>query len=95
MTAYPDTSFLCALYRQQTNSPKAAAYFAAMSGPLEVTTLLLYEFRQAVRFQLRLHRHDPTKGYPPAEVNKMLKDLKTDLVSDGLALNSSHLPWHG
>ena len=54
MRAYPDTSFLCAMYRLQVNSPEAAAYFAAMPGPLEVTTLLLYEFRQAVRFQTGL-----------------------------------------
>jgi predicted nucleic acid-binding protein len=79
--AYPDTSFLCALYRLQTNSPQAAAYFAAMPGPLEVTTLLLYEFRQAVRFQIRLHRHNPSKGYSRAEGTKMLADLKSDLVS--------------
>ena len=81
MKAYPDTSFLCALYRPQTNSPQAAAHFAALPGPLEVTTLLLYEFRQAVRFQIRLHRHDPAKGYPRAEGTKMLADLKADLVS--------------
>jgi predicted nucleic acid-binding protein len=81
MKAYPDTSFLCALYRLQTNSAEAAAYFTAMPGPLEVTTLLLYEFRQAVRFQIRLHRHDPSKGYPRAEGTKMLADLKADLVS--------------
>jgi predicted nucleic acid-binding protein len=43
--------------------------------------LLLYEFRQAVRFQIRLHRHDPTKGYPRAEGSKLLADLKADLVS--------------
>jgi len=81
MKAYPDTSFLCAIYRLQDNSADAAAYFAAMPGPLEVTTLLLYEFRQAVRFQIRLHRHDPSKGYPQAEGTKMLADLKADLVS--------------
>jgi predicted nucleic acid-binding protein len=81
MKAYPDTSFLCALYRLQVNSPQAASYFSAMPGPLEVTTLLLYEFRQAVRFQIRLHRNDSSKGYPRAEGMKMLADLKTDLVS--------------
>lgn len=80
MKAYPDTSFLCALYRLQANSQVAAAYFAAMPGPLEVSTLLLYEFRQAVRFQIRLHRHDASKGYSKAEGAKMLADLKTDLV---------------
>lgn len=74
-------SFLCALYRLQANSSEAAAYFAAMPGPLEVTTFLLYEFRQAVRFQMRLHRHDPAKGYPRAEGTKMLADLKADVIS--------------
>ncbi len=81
MKSYPDTSFLCALYRLQVNSHEAAACFAAMPGPLEVTTLLLYEFRQAVRFQIRLHRHDAAKGYSRTEGTKMLLDLKADLVS--------------
>lgn len=81
MKTYPDTSFLCALYRLQANSAEAAAYFAAMPGPLEVTTLLLYEFRQAVRFQIRLRRHDSDKGYSRTEGMKMLADLKVDLIS--------------
>ena len=91
MKAYPDTSFLCALYRLQTNSPEAAAYFTAMLGPLEVTTLLLYEFRQAVRFQMRLHRHNPAKGYPRAAGTKMLADLKSDLVSGAVVTIPG--PW--
>lgn len=91
MKAYPDTSFLCALYRLQTNSAEAAAYFEAMEGPLEVTTLLLYEFRQAVRFQIRLHRHNSLKGYPPTQGIQMLHDLKSDLVSgDVLTIPA---PW--
>lgn len=91
MKSYPDTSFLCAMYRQQVNSSEAAAYFAAMPGPLEVTTLLLYEFRQAVRFQIRLHRHDATKGYSRAEGMKMLADLKADLVSGDVVTIPA--PW--
>jgi predicted nucleic acid-binding protein len=91
MTAYPDASFLCALYRAQANSPKAAAYFQAMPGPLEVTTLLLFEFRQSVRFQIRLHRHDRNKGYPKPEGSKMLMDLKADLISGALKLVPG--PW--
>lgn len=91
MKAYPDTSFLCALYRLQANSREAAAYFSAMPGPLEVTTLLLYEFRQAVRFQVRLHRHDPSKGYSRIEGAKMLADLKSDLVSGDVSTIPA--PW--
>ena len=86
MSVYLDTSFLCAMYRSQTNSPLAAAYFQAMPDPLEVTTLLLYEFRQATRFQIRLHRHDPSKGYPRREGTKMLADLKSDLVSGAVVV---------
>jgi len=89
--AYPDTSFLCALYRAQSNSPRAAAYFEALPGPLEVTSLLLYEFRQAVRFQIRLRRHDPSKGYPKPEGQKMLADLKSDLVGGAVAIIPA--PW--
>ena len=92
MKAYPDTSFLCALYRLQANSPDAAAYFAAMPDPLEVTSLLLYEFRQAVRFQISLHRHDPSKGYSREEGAKMLADLKADLVSGDVITVPA--PWH-
>ena len=35
MIAYPDTSFLCALYRQQVNSREAAQFFAAMPEALQ------------------------------------------------------------
>ena len=76
-----DTSFLCALYRLQANSPGAAAHFAAMPGPLEVSSLLLYEFRQSVRFQTRLHRLDRTKGYAKAEGSKMLAGPATGAVT--------------
>ena len=43
MIAFPDTSFLCALYVQQDNSPEATACFKAMPEPLHVSGLLLYE----------------------------------------------------
>lgn len=91
MKAYPDTSFLCALYRLQANSTEAAAYFASMPEPLVVTTLLLYEFRQSIRFQVRLHRHDHSKGYTRAEGTKMLADLKADLVSGDVSTIPA--PW--
>jgi hypothetical protein len=33
MSAYPDTSFLYAIYRKQVNSPVAAAFFQSGHGP--------------------------------------------------------------
>jgi predicted nucleic acid-binding protein len=79
MIAFPDTSFLCAFYRRQDNSPAAAAYFKAMPEALHVSGLLLYEFRQSVRFQVWLHARDKSKGYPQADGDRALADLQTDL----------------
>jgi predicted nucleic acid-binding protein len=86
LKAYPDTSFLCALYRTQDNSPQALAYRAAMSGPLHVTRLLLWEFRQSVRFQAFRHAHNRQVGYPMQEAEKMLSDLGDDL-QQGLVIS--------
>lgn len=81
MTSYPDTSFLCALYRRQDNTEAALAQRNTLRHGLPVTTLLLFEFRQSVRFQTWLHRQDATKGYGGKEGAKMLADFQTDLES--------------
>ena len=86
MTAYPDTSFLCALYREQDNSKAADAYRHSLKAVLPVTSLLLFEFRHSVRFQTWLHHHDATKGYGAKEGAKMLADLQSDLDSGVVAL---------
>lgn len=79
MTAYPDTSFLCALYRRQDNTVQALALRAKIPEALPVTSLVLFEFRQSVRFQTWLHRQDAAKGYGEREGTKMLADLQSDL----------------
>lgn len=86
MIAFPDTSFLCALYRRQVNSSVAAAYFKAMPEALHVSGLLLYEFRQSVRFQVWLHGCDKTKGYPQVDADRALADLQTDLDTGAVAI---------
>ncbi len=91
MTAYPDTSFLCAFYRLQVNSTQAAAYFAKLVGPLEVSSLLLFEFRQSVRFQVRLHRLDRMKGFPAEQGATMLDELKADLAAGVIVVRP--FPW--
>ena len=87
MIAFPDTSFLCAFYRRQDNSPQAAAYFKAMPEALHVSGLLLYEFRQSVRFQVWLHARDKSKGYPQADCDRALADLQTDLETGALRVH--------
>ena len=81
MTAsYPDTSFLCSLYRRQVYSPAAIAYMQNSRAVLPVSSFLLLEFRQSVRFQMRLFSLDRKKGYSSAEGQQMLRNLQSDLA---------------
>jgi predicted nucleic acid-binding protein len=80
MKAYPDTSFLCSLYRKQHTSPRAVAYQKTLSEPLPVSTFLLLEFRQSVRFQSRLFERDRSKGFSKSEGAAMLRALQSDLA---------------
>lgn len=63
MIAYPDTSFLCALYVAQSTSAAAVAHYQRMKEPLHVSALLLGEFRQSVQFQVFRHSRDAAQGY--------------------------------
>ncbi len=81
MTAYPDTSFLCAFYLKQSNSPAAAAHAATMKEPLQVTTLLAYEFRQSLRFQVWRRTANPREGVAPPDAQAALNQFDADLAS--------------
>lgn len=83
MNAYPDTSFLCALYRTQDNSDRALAYREAMTEPLHITRLLQWEFRQSVRFQAFRHSNNREVGYPWLEAERMIDKL-TEHLDQGL-----------
>lgn len=86
MIAFPDTSFLCAMYVRQDNSPAAAAHFKAMTEALHVSSLLLYEFRQSVRFQVWLHLRDKTRGYPQTDADAALAKLQANLDAGAVVL---------
>lgn len=81
MTAYPDTSFLCAFYVKQSNSPAAAAHAATMKEPLHVTALLAYEFRQSLRFQVWRHTANPREGVALRDAQAALNQFEADLAS--------------
>jgi predicted nucleic acid-binding protein len=85
MIAYPDTSFLCAFYRQQENSPLAATHAATMKEPLHVTVFLAYEFRQSLRFQVWRHAANPREGIALADAQSALSQFEADLA-DGVAV---------
>ncbi len=79
MEYFPDTSFLCSRYREQLFSPQVDAWMDKHPEPIPVSTLLLLEFRQSTRLQMRLHENDRTKGFSQREATAMLRDLQTDL----------------
>ena len=83
MKLYPDTSFLCASYREQENSKRADAFNDQLVGALPVSSLLLLEFRQSVRLQARLFENDRTKGFSKSVSMAMLRALQSDLA-DGI-----------
>ncbi len=86
MTAYPDTSFLCGPYIPQGRSEKAIAWYEKLNEPLHVTTLVLYEFRQSVRFQSNLYSKDKTKGYPKREADRALIKLAQNIQSGAISI---------
>lgn len=88
MSAFPDTSFLCAVYRTQAHSDRADAFMVAQTAPLRVSSFLLLEFRQSLRFQARLHDHERGKGFPRTETHLMLRHLQMDLATHVLQMVS-------
>lgn len=86
MKYFPDTSFLCSVYREQAFSDVADTVFAKTPKPLPVSSLLLFEFRQSVRLQVYLHGKNKTKGFTKNEGEGMLRDLRSDLASGIIAV---------
>lgn len=81
MIAYPDTSFLCAIYVKQSNSASAARYAATMREPLHATAFLAYEFRQSLRFQAWKRSANPREGIALADAQAALHQFEVDLQS--------------
>lgn len=93
MIAYPDTSFLMALYRWQVNSWQAIAHFEAMTEAVPVTSLVLFEFRQSIRLQEFLHRRNPRLGFDLATGQAAFSKLQANLTSGALVLVAAE--WNG
>jgi predicted nucleic acid-binding protein len=88
--AYPDTSFLCAFYVKQSNSPAAAAHAATMKEPLHVAAFLAYEFRQSLRFQVWRRSANPREGLALADAQAALSQFSADLASGVAVLEPCH-----
>jgi predicted nucleic acid-binding protein len=78
---YPDTSFLCGLYVAQSTSAKALQWMSQQLTALAGTSLLFYEFRQSVQFQVFRHSKDKTQGYSAAAAQVALMTLQANIAS--------------
>ena len=85
---FPDTSFLCGLYVPQSTSARAITYMGAQATALEVSSLLLYEFRQSIQFQVFRHGKDRTQGYSLGLGQAALAALQSDLRAGALHLSA-------
>ncbi|MFV1993976.1 MAG: type II toxin-antitoxin system VapC family toxin [Verrucomicrobiales bacterium] len=92
MRCFADTSFLCALYRDQDTSECADAFVAGFNGEIVVSSLVLWEFRQSARFQVFRHRNDRTKGFTKREAEQMLGALDANLEAKAIRLEAVEWP---
>ena len=86
LSVYPDTSFLFSLYLPRPSSAAAAGTFAALDGPLPVTTLLLYEFENTARLAAWMNARDRHKGFSPQVAQTALSRLDADLDNGALEI---------
>jgi predicted nucleic acid-binding protein len=77
MIAYPDTSFLCSLYREQDFSAQALAHYRGMREVLHASSLLEFEFLQAIELQVFLFSQDRKRGYSRREAGEMIEKWET------------------
>jgi predicted nucleic acid-binding protein len=84
--AYPDTSYLCALYVPQSTSVAAITHYQGLKEPLYVSALLLGEFRQSVRFQIFRNSRDSSQGYPRKVGLDALGKLQSNLDAGALSV---------
>jgi predicted nucleic acid-binding protein len=88
---YPDTSFLCALYVAQSTSSRALAFMQSQPTALISTSLLLYEFRQSLHFQVFRHSKGSSQGYPMSVAQTALSTLQAN-ISAG-AFRQGQVDW--
>ena len=92
MRCFTDTSFLCALYREQDNTERADAFMNKARVEIIVSSQVLWEFRQSARFQVFRYRNDKTKGFSKQEAERMMGVLAANVKAGGLKLATVEWP---
>ncbi|MCF7763249.1 MAG: type II toxin-antitoxin system VapC family toxin [Verrucomicrobia bacterium] len=74
------------MFRNQANSPQAAKHFAQMPEPLHIASPLIFEFRQATRWQAFLHANDPKKGFDRTTAQAALAKFNSNIASGAIVI---------
>ena len=83
---FADTSLLCALYREQDNSPDADRLMKQKTGPVHVSALVLFEFRQSTRFNGFRFSKNRKDGFSKQEAQRMLNILQDNITAGGIVI---------
>jgi len=84
---FADTSLLCALYREQDNSPDADHLMRRKIEPVHVSSLVLFEFRQSTRLQVFRYSKDRTHGFSKREAQGMLDMLQANITAGSIVVS--------
>lgn len=84
---FADTSLLCALYREQDNSPDADRVMKQKAEPVHVSSFVLFEFRQSTRFQAFRFSKDRTQGFSRQEALRMLDMLQANITAGRIVVS--------
>ncbi|MEI8340677.1 MAG: type II toxin-antitoxin system VapC family toxin [Verrucomicrobiota bacterium] len=84
---FADTSLLCALYREQDNSPDADRLMRRINEPIHVSSFVLFEFRQSTRLQAFRFTKDRTQGFSKLESRRMLNTLEANITAGRIVVS--------
>ena len=88
MSFFADTSILCALYREQENSPEADLLVTAAKEVIQISALVVFEFRQSVRLQAFRFSKDRSQGFSKVAADSMLRQLDENIMAGILTVSS-------
>ena len=81
MNAFADTSIVCALTRLQDNTPYAHSLVESFKEPIQLSSLVVFEFRQSVRLQAFRFSNDRSQGFSKKVADAMLDQLDQNIIN--------------
>lgn len=79
MSAFADTSFVFAIYFARDGSARAAGYLQDATAPVHISTIVRYEFLQAVWFEVWRRENGDSRGITQIQAQTALAAFDLDL----------------